>query len=279
MSNLRDLLKRIRQWDALDIPDSDGAHWKREIDAALEQPEPDAIEQVLAHAEAFSRGHDAGWQSAMLCAALTQAEQEPFGYIWPTGRHPEFRYTQQMRDGVAGMPLYTNLPQRPAEPKQEPVADAMKTVIKAMQADPDYAWSWHCNVAMAFADAGGDPYTANQGAARFMRLLANVDPAHELPPHPPRRKQEQEPVAWACFKNGELQTELVGTEADVDFWCASDEPEMQGMVKGALFTHPPRREWQFLSAEERYRIADESASTIVAVLATEAALKEKNHHD
>jgi len=88
---------------------------------------------------------------------------------------------------------------------------------------------------------------------------------------------EQEPVAWACFKNGELQTELVGTEADVDFWCASDEPEMQGMVKGALYTHPPRREWQFLSAEERYRIADESASTIVAVLATEAKLKEKNH--
>jgi hypothetical protein len=37
MTDLRDLLKRIRQWDALDIPDSDGAYWKREIDAALEQ--------------------------------------------------------------------------------------------------------------------------------------------------------------------------------------------------------------------------------------------------
>jgi hypothetical protein len=74
------------------------------------------------------------------------------------------------------------------EQPEQPVADAMKTVIKAMQADPDYAWSWHCNVAMAFVDAGGDSYTANQGAARFMRLLANVDPAHELPPHPPRRE-------------------------------------------------------------------------------------------
>ncbi len=39
MSNLRDLLKRIRQWDALDIPNTDGAYWKREIDAALGQPE------------------------------------------------------------------------------------------------------------------------------------------------------------------------------------------------------------------------------------------------
>jgi hypothetical protein len=47
-----------------------------------------------------------------LRAALEQPEQEPFGYIWPTGRHPEFRYTQQMRDGVAGMPLYTHPPRR-----------------------------------------------------------------------------------------------------------------------------------------------------------------------
>jgi len=43
MTDLRDLLKRIRQWDALDIPDSDGAYWKREIDAALEQPEQEPI--------------------------------------------------------------------------------------------------------------------------------------------------------------------------------------------------------------------------------------------
>jgi hypothetical protein len=47
-----------------------------------------------------------------LRAALEQPEQEPFGYIWPTGRHPEFRYTKQMRDGVAGMPLYTHPPRR-----------------------------------------------------------------------------------------------------------------------------------------------------------------------
>jgi hypothetical protein len=60
----------------------------------------------------------------------------------------------------------------------------MQTVIGAMQTDPGYAWSWHCNVAMAFVDAGGDHYTANQGAARFMRLLANVEPAHELPTPP-----------------------------------------------------------------------------------------------
>ncbi len=43
-----------------------------------------------------------------------QAEkQAPFGYLWPTGRHPEFRFTQQLRDGVEGTPVYTTpQPQR-----------------------------------------------------------------------------------------------------------------------------------------------------------------------
>jgi hypothetical protein len=87
----------------------------------------------------------------------------------------------------------------------------------------------------------------------------------------------QEPVAWACFKNGELQTELVGTEADVDFWCASDEPEMQGMVKGALYTHPPRREWRSLSEEEFGYIYVFSATHEEFACAIEAALRSKNH--
>ena len=47
-----------------------------------------------------------------LRAALAAPKQEPvaFGYLWPTGRHPEFRFTQQKRDGVDGMPIYTAPP-------------------------------------------------------------------------------------------------------------------------------------------------------------------------
>ena len=50
-----------------------------------------------------------------------QAEpvQKPFGYLWPTGMHPEFRFTQQKRDGVDGMPLYTAPPQRLPLTEQE----------------------------------------------------------------------------------------------------------------------------------------------------------------
>ncbi len=53
--------------------------------------------------------------SVALRAALAQQEPKPFGYIWPTGRHPEFRYTQ----------LYTAPPRRETEqgqPEPEPVA-------------------------------------------------------------------------------------------------------------------------------------------------------------
>jgi hypothetical protein len=57
-----------------------------------------------------------------------------------------------------------------------------------------------------------------------------------------------EPVAWACFKNGALQHELVGSELDVDYWIKSDEPEMRDMTKVPLYTSPPQR--KPLTAEE-----------------------------
>jgi len=55
-------------------------------------------------------------------ASKAEPVQEPFGYLWPTGMHPEFRFTQQKRDGVDGMPLYTAPPQR--KPLTEEEIDA-----------------------------------------------------------------------------------------------------------------------------------------------------------
>lgn len=48
----------------------------------------------------------------------------------------------------------------------------------------------------------------------------------------------QEPVAWGCFRDNKLLDDLVGTEADVDYWVASEEKEMQGMIKRPLYTAP-----------------------------------------
>jgi hypothetical protein len=66
----------------------------------------------------------------------------------------------------------------PAGQEEQPVVtvpQAMAVVREALQADPDYAWTWHCNVAMASQDEGLDHYRANKAAARFMVLLSGVD--------------------------------------------------------------------------------------------------------
>lgn len=55
------------------------------------------------------------------------------------------------------------------------VSSAMKQVTDAMRNDLDYAWSWHCNIAMASVDEGMDHYAANKAAARFLMILAGVD--------------------------------------------------------------------------------------------------------
>jgi len=47
-------------------------------------------------------------------------------------------------------------------------SDAFDTIKQAMADNPDYAWSWHCNLAMAFHDEGMDHHDANLGAARFL---------------------------------------------------------------------------------------------------------------
>lgn len=55
------------------------------------------------------------------------------------------------------------------------VEEAMKTMKQAMKSDPDFAWSWHCNIAMMCKDAGATHKISNFGAARFMKLAFDVD--------------------------------------------------------------------------------------------------------
>ena len=52
---------------------------------------------------------------------------------------------------------------------------AVKRLRQALRDDLDYAWGWHCNVAMTAYDAGCPRDIANEGAARFMQLFAGVD--------------------------------------------------------------------------------------------------------
>ncbi len=133
-----------------------------------------------------------------------------------------------------------------AEPEQittdrEIIHQAVQTVIQAMQDDPGYAWCWHCNIAMAFVDAGGDRYTANQGAARFLEMFAKVHPAHELP------APEQEPVARVTSSGPHDFPLLEWLSADHSFRCS---------IGDLLYTAPQRREWQALTENEMKNLAD-----------------------
>lgn len=52
-------------------------------------------------------------------------------------------------------------------------ASPLNGLIDAMKLDLEYAWGWHCNLAMAMHDSGAGPHTAcNKGAALFLSLLS-----------------------------------------------------------------------------------------------------------
>lgn len=134
------------------------------------QPQAEAVPVVDRVYEAAKRLVDhADFQLGGVLSAKSKARDIPSN----AASKVKARHLASLRDALAKTPQQT-----------EAVPAAMNVVLEAMRSDPDYAWSWHCNVAMAFVDAGGDRHTANQGAARFMRLLANVEPAHELPEAP-----------------------------------------------------------------------------------------------
>jgi hypothetical protein len=178
-----------------------------------------------------------------LQARLAQPKQEPVA--WPC----EIEEADFEQDTITLKMLTSEyvvragkhwLSTTPPAAQPAPVPAAMKTVIEAMQADPDYAWSWHCNVAMAFVDAGGDHYLGNQGAARFMKMLANVEPAHDLPSTQP----EQEPVAFEKWWEAEGQfCRAGGGEYEKTFAFRAWD---------AALANPPaaQRQWVGLTPEE-----------------------------
>jgi hypothetical protein len=61
--------------------------------------------------------------------------------------------------------------------------EALETIKAGMAEDFDYAWAWHCNIAVSAVDAGCDHAQANDGAARFMRLCFDVDTSKAAADH------------------------------------------------------------------------------------------------
>lgn len=61
------------------------------------------------------------------------------------------------------------------------IKNSILSLKEAIKNDPDYAWSWHCNLAMCAYDEGLDMAAANRSAMRFMKILFDYDMTkHEL---------------------------------------------------------------------------------------------------
>lgn len=56
-----------------------------------------------------------------------------------------------------------------------PVTEALVVLETAMIKDPEFAWGWHCNIAVAMQDEGVSYAVSNAGAARFMKNDFKVD--------------------------------------------------------------------------------------------------------
>ena len=105
---------------------------------------------------------------------------------------------------------------------------AVGKLCKSLREDLDYAWTWHCNIAMAAFDAGCPHDVANEGAARFMQLLAGVDtrehPAFQGTQDHPMRNDKTAPAQPAPERKPmtpkqiyQICPELCNDEAIVEF--------------------------------------------------------------
>lgn len=87
---------------------------------------------------------------------------------------------------------------------------AVGKLCKSLREDLDYAWTWHCNIAMAAFDAGCPHDVANEGAARFMQLLAGVDtrehPAFQGTQDHPMRNDKTAPAQPAPERKPDAET-------------------------------------------------------------------------
>lgn len=141
-------------------------------------------------------------EPTVIVRAVGVGSTAPFEYSDRNGRQAIFRYEREYDAHVLKVPASVwnhnkgfmahelmdqrRLPHPLVVTVEVPAAEAtspIKGLIDAMKADPEYAWGWHCNLAMAMHDSGAGPHQAcNRGAALFLSLLS--DGAVDTTQHP-----------------------------------------------------------------------------------------------
>jgi hypothetical protein len=86
-----------------------------------------------------------------------------------------------------------------------------------------------------------------------------------------QQEQKQEPVASAWIHDGVMVNAFPWPPGDPRGYDGDQYWQGKGYAASPLYTHPPRREWQSLTEEEREQATGWSVEHI------EAKLKEKNN--
>lgn len=141
-------------------------------------------------------------EPTVIVRAVGVGSTAPFEYSDRNGRQAIFRYEREYDAHVLKVPASVwnhnkgfmahelmdqrRLPHPLVVTVEVPTVEAtspIKGLIDAMKADPEYAWGWHCNLAMAMHDSGAGPHqVCNKGAALFLSLLS--DGAVDTTQHP-----------------------------------------------------------------------------------------------
>jgi len=56
-----------------------------------------------------------------------------------------------------------------------PISTVIHELTQIMKSDQDYSWAWLCNISVSAQDEGLNRPAANRAAARFMKLLFDID--------------------------------------------------------------------------------------------------------
>lgn len=150
-------------------------------------------------------------EPTVIVRAIGVGSTAPFEYSDRNGRQAVFRYEREYDTHVLKVPASVwnankgfmahelmdqrRLPHPLVVTVDIPTAEAtspIKGLIDAMKADPDYAWGWHCKIAMSAHDSGAGPHSAcNRGAALFLSLLSHG--AVDTSTHPAYAQTQESP--------------------------------------------------------------------------------------
>lgn len=162
-------------------------------------------------------------EPTVIVRAVGVGSTAPFEYSDRNGRQAIFRYEREYDAHVLKVPASVwnhnkgfmahelmdqrRLPHPLVVTVNIPTVEAtspIKGLIDAMKADPEYAWGWHCNLAMAMHDSGAGPHQAcNRGAALFLSQLSYG--AVDTTQHPAYENTQ-----------GDIQTATISSQGELD---------------------------------------------------------------